>query len=142
MNFNWLSLIGGGFAAAATLTAGISMSGLFSLATPSGARVTAAPVAETIYVEQPVIEVPSMVVAASPAELPPLVIAILAPETTTSVSNPAGTPSTGGSTPAPTTPPGSATAAPTLPPSFSDVEDGDDDGDSDEGEHEGGEYDD
>jgi hypothetical protein len=148
MNFSWLSLIGGGFAAAATLTAGISMSGLFSPATPSGAQVTAAPVAETIYVEQPVIEVPSMVVAASPAELPPLVIAILPPDTATNTDVSTPTPSTGGgtsSTPSTgggTAAPGSATAAPTLPPSFSDVEDGDDDGDSDEGEHEGGEYDD
>ena len=144
MNFSWLSLIGGGFAAAATLTAGISMSGLFSPATPSGAQITEAPVAETIYVEQPVIEVPSMVVAASPAELPPLVIAILPPGVATNGSTPAATPSAGGGTPDPTTPPASETPAPTPPPSFSDGGGGDDDdGGVDDGdgagEDEGGE---
>ena len=142
MNFSWLSLIGGGFAAAATLTAGISMSGLFSPATPAGAQVTAAPVAETIYVEQPVIEVPSMVVAASPAELPPLVIAILPPDTATNTDVSTPTPSTGGGASAPTTTPGGTTTAPTAPPVVSDEEDdGEYEGDEYEGdEYEGGEY--
>ena len=129
MNFNWLSLIGGGFAAAATLTAGISMSGLTA---PSEVPTTVAPVAETIYVEQPIIEVAPIAPAVSP--LPPRIIAILPPDAATDASvTDTGTAYT---TPAP----GSVSGDPVLPPRYSDDEDddgdyagGDDDGDDDGG---------
>ena len=153
MNFSWLSLIGGGFAAAATLTAGISMTGLLTPATPPAVLATDAPVAETIYVEQPVIEVPTMTVTTTPAALPPLVIAILPPEVATNTSTPTGAPATGGGTqapasrpggsaPTPTTTPGSETPAPTPLPSFPNIGEGDDgvggdDGDYYEGEGDG-----
>jgi len=126
MNFSWLSLIGGGFAAAATLTAGISMSGLFSPASPSNTSATDASAAETIYVEQPVIEVPSIVSPVTLTPLPPLVIAILPAAPGTDASSSSGIPSTGGETPVPTPTPGSDTPAPTPPPSFSDIGDDDD----------------
>lgn len=126
MNFSWLSLIGGGFAAAATLTAGISMSGLFSPASPSTTSATDASAAETIYVEQPVIEVPSNVSPVTLTPLPPLVIAILPAAPGTDASSSSGIPSTGGETPVPTPTPGSDTPAPTPPPSFSDIGDDDD----------------
>ena len=116
MNFSWLSLIGGGFAAAATLTAGISMSGL---AAPSQVPATETPVAETIYVEQPIVEVAPIAPAVSP--LPPRIIAILPPDAATDASvTDTGTAYT---TPAP----GSASGDPALPPSYSDDEDDDDD---------------
>ena len=129
MNFNWLSLIGGGFAAAATLTAGISMSGL---AAPSEVPTTVAPVAETIYVEQPIIEVAPIAPAVSP--LPPRIIAILPPDAATDAS--VTDTGTAYATPAP----GSVSGDPVLPPRYSDDEDddgdyagGDDDGDDDGG---------
>lgn len=119
MNFSWLSLIGGGFAAAATLTAGISMSGL---AAPSQVPATETPVAETIYVEQPIVEVAPIAPAVSP--LPPRIIAILPPDGATDASvTDTGTSNT---TPAP----GSVSGVPVLPPSYSDDED--DDGDEDD----------
>ena len=125
MNFNWLSLIGGGFAAAATLTAGISMSGLTA---PSEVPTTVAPVAETIYVEQPIIEVAPIAPAVSP--LPPRIIAILPPDAATDASvTDTGTAYT---TPAP----GSVSGDPVLPPSYSDDED--DDGDFEGGDDEDG----
>lgn len=129
MNFNWLSLIGGGFAAAATLTAGISMSGLTA---PSEVPTTVAPVAETIYVEQPIIEVAPIAPAVSP--LPPRIIAILPPDAATDAS----VTDTGTAYTAPA--PGSVSGDPVLPPRYSDDEDddgdyagGDDDGDDDGG---------
>lgn len=112
MNFSWLSLIGGGFAAAATLTAGISMSGLTA---PSEVPATETPVAETIYVEQPIVGVAPIAPAVSP--LPPRIIAILPPDAATDVS----VTDTGA---ADTTPaPGSVSGDPVLPPSYSDDED-------------------
>ena len=133
MNFSWLSLIGGGFAAAATLTAGISMSGL---AAPSEVPATETPVAETIYVEQPIVEVAPIAPAVSP--LPPRIIAILPPDAATDASvTDTGTAYT---TPAP----GSASGDPALPPSYSDDEDDDgdyaggDDEDDDEDDDDGG----
>ena len=143
MNFSWLSLIGGGFAAAATLTAGISMSGLLTPATPSVAPATDAPVAETIYVEQPIIEIAPITPTVVSSPLPPRIIAILPPETATNtsttetVSGGAADPtlpqshetSTSHSSPTPST----VTPSPVLPPSYSD-----DDGDE-AGEDEGGE---
>ena len=133
MNFSWLSLIGGGFAAAATLTAGISMSGL---AAPSQVPATETPIAETIYVEQPVVEVAPIAPAVSP--LPPRIIAILPPDAATDASvTDTGTAYT---TPAP----GSVSGEPVLPPSYSDDEDNDgdyaggDDEDGDDGDGDGG----
>ena len=133
MNFSWLSLIGGGFAAAATLAAGISMSGL---AAPSEVPATETPVAETIYVEQPIVEVAPIAPAVSP--LPPRIIAILPPDAATDASvTDTGTAYT---TPAP----GSASGDPALPPSYSDDEDDDgdyaggDDEDGDDGDDDGG----
>ena len=133
MNFSWLSLIGGGFAAAATLTAGISMSGL---AAPSEVPATETPVAETIYVEQPIVEVAPIAPAVSP--LPPRIIAILPPDAATDASvTDTGTAYT---TPAP----GSVSGDPVLPPSYSDDEDDDgdyaggDDEDDDGGDGDGG----
>ena len=137
MNFSWLSLIGGGFAAAATLTAGISMSGL---AAPSEVPATETPVAETIYVEQPIVEVAPIAPAVSP--LPPRIIAILPPDAATDASvTDTGTAYT---TPAP----GSVSGDAVLPPSYSDDEDDDgdyaggddedDDEDDDGGDDDGG----
>ena len=133
MNFNWLSLIGGGFAAAATLTAGISMSGL---AAPSEVPATETPIAETIYIEQPIVEVAPIAPAVSP--LPPRIIAILPPDAATDASvTDTGTAYT---TPAP----GSVSGDPVLPPSYSDDEDDDgdyaggDDEDDDGGDGDGG----
>lgn len=116
MNFSWLSLIGGGFAAAATLAAGISMSGL---AAPSEVPATETPVAETIYVEQPIVEVAPIAPAVSP--LPPRIIAILPPDAAT------GTESTDTGAADAASTPGSVSGDPALPPSYSDDEDDDDD---------------
>lgn len=129
MNFSWLSLIGGGFAAAATLTAGISMSGL---AAPSEVPLPETPVAETIYVEQPIIEVAPIAPAVSP--LPPRIIAILPPDPTTDVS--VTETGTADATAAPET----VSGDPVLPPSYSDDEDGDDDEGGDDEDDGGGEY--
>ena len=133
MNFSWLSLIGGGFAAAATLAAGISMSGL---AAPSEVPATENPVAETIYVEQPIVGVAPIAPAVSP--LPPRIIAILPPDAATDASvTDTGTAYT---TPAS----GSVSGDPVLPPSYSDDEDDDgdyaggDDEDDDGGDGDGG----
>ena len=135
MNFSWLSLIGGGFAAAATLAAGISMSGL---AAPSEVPATETPVAETIYVEQPIVEVAPFMSGANGSPLPPRIIAILPPDAATDASvTDTGTAYT---TPAP----GSASGDPALPPSYSDDEDDDgdyaggDDEDDDGGDDDGG----
>jgi hypothetical protein len=139
MNFSWLSLIGGGFAAAATLAAGISMSGL---AAPSEVPATETPVAETIYVEQPIVEVAPFMSGANGSPLPPRIIAILPPDAATDASvTDTGT--------AYTTPvPGSVSGDPVLPPSYSDDEDDDgdyaggddedDDEDDDGGDDDGG----
>lgn len=136
MNFSWLSLIGGGFAAAATLTAGISMSGLVA---PSEVPATETPVAETIYVEQPIVEVAPIAPAVSP--LPPRIIAILPPDAATDAS----VTDTGTAYSTPAT--GSVSGDPVLPPSYSDDEDDDgdyaggddeDDEDDDGGDDDGG----
>ena len=135
MNFSWLSLIGGGFAAAATLAAGISMSGL---AAPSEVPATETPVAETIYVEQPIVEVAPFMSGANGSPLPPRIIAILPPDAATDASvTDTGTAYT---TPAS----GSVSGDPVLPPSYSDDEDDDgdyaggDDEDDDGGDGDGG----
>lgn len=74
MNMNWITMIGGGFAAAATLTAGISMSGLFS---PAASTAPATATGETIYVEQPLIEVGAPDSSIDLTTLPPKIIAII-----------------------------------------------------------------
>ena len=141
MNFNWLTLIGGGFTAAATLTAGISMSGLMA---PSDVPAVVAPAAETVYVEQPIVEVAPLAPGAS--QLPPRIIAILPPDAAT------GTGGVGAGTALTTPTPGSVSTDPVLPPSYSgdeddesyeDSDDGyasgdDEDEDEDEGEYVGG----
>ena len=66
MNGSWISLLGGGVAAAATLTMGVHLSGLSS-------TTTSAPATEptTVYVEQPVIEIPGLSLGGA-AALPPI----------------------------------------------------------------------
>jgi hypothetical protein len=90
MNMSWLSMIGGGITAAATLAVGISTSGIMAADTVSN---DLAPVsAETIYVEQPVIEVSASTLPFTTVSVDPIVIAILpAPIGAPSVSDPAVT---------------------------------------------------
>jgi hypothetical protein len=121
MNFSWLSLVGGGITAAATLSVGVSMSGLLA---PSTDQSTPTPIAETIYVEQPVIEVPADASPSAGPALPPIVIAILPPV-------PAAEPGTSAISP----PAGAVVSDPVLPPPTSG---GNDDGDDDSGgDHDG-----
>lgn len=75
MNMNWLSMVGGGVTAAATLAVGISTSGILA-AYPTDEVVTPA-TGETIYVEQPVIEVSATDASLAPTSADPIVIAIL-----------------------------------------------------------------
>jgi hypothetical protein len=75
MNMNWLSMVGGGVTAAATLAVGISTSGILAL-NPTDEVVTPA-TGETIYVEQPVIEVSATDAPLAPTSADPIVIAIL-----------------------------------------------------------------
>ena len=75
MNMSWLSMIGGGITAAATLAVGISTSGIFA-ANPASEDSGLA-TGETIYVEQPVVEVPGTATLLAPASSDPIVIAIL-----------------------------------------------------------------
>jgi hypothetical protein len=75
MNMNWLSMIGGGITAAATLAVGISTSGILA-ANPTSEDLAPA-AGETIYVEQPVIEVPSIGDQVAATSTDPIVIAIL-----------------------------------------------------------------
>jgi hypothetical protein len=131
MNFSWLSLIGGGVAAAATLSAGISMTGLLAPSTASGD-----PMAQTIYVEQPIVEVSPIAPGVSTSPLPPRIIAILPPaDTAIDASAPETAPAAGGATPDPLV----------IPPSHAGGgggghdDDGDDDGGyDDDGDDDGG----
>ena len=75
MYTNWITLIGGGITAAATLAVGISTSGIFAASPADQTSVPAA--GETIYVEQPVFEVPGAGSLVVPASSDPIVIAIL-----------------------------------------------------------------
>ena len=75
MNMSWLSMIGGGITAAATLAVGISTSGILA-ANPTSADVAPA-AGETIYVEQPVIEVSATGAPLTTTSVDPIVIAIL-----------------------------------------------------------------
>jgi hypothetical protein len=75
MNMSWLSMIGGGITAAATLAVGISTSGILA-ANPTSADVAPA-AGETIYVEQPVIEVSATGAPIATSSVDPIVIAIL-----------------------------------------------------------------
>jgi hypothetical protein len=132
MNTNWFTMIGGGFAAAATLTAGISMSGLTTLVEPPA---TEAPVAETIYVEQPVLEVAPLGLLPSASPLPPRVIAILPPPGVPSGSVP------GAGADASPSEPGAVAEPPALPSIYDEDDEGDDDHgdeDHDEGHDDGG----
>jgi hypothetical protein len=90
MNMSWLSMIGGGITAAATLAVGISTSGIMAADTVSNDLAPAS--AETIYVEQPVIEVSASTLPFTTVSVDPIVIAILpAPIGAPSVSDPAVT---------------------------------------------------
>ena len=75
MNMSWLSMIGGGITAAATLAVGISTSGILA-ANPTSIDVAPA-AGETIYVEQPVIEVSATGAPLTTTSVDPIVIAIL-----------------------------------------------------------------
>lgn len=75
MNMSWLSMIGGGITAAATLAVGISTSGILA-ANPTSVDVAPA-AGETIYVEQPVIEVSATGAPIATSSVDPIVIAIL-----------------------------------------------------------------
>ena len=87
MNMSWLSMIGGGITAAATLAVGISTSGIMA-ASPVSADLAPAS-AETIYVEQPVIEVSASTLPFTTVSVDPIVIAILpAPTGAPSASDP------------------------------------------------------
>lgn len=121
MNGSWISILGGGVAAAAALTAGVHLTGLASAAVPA-----LAPEPTTVYVEQPVVEVPAPSTAA-PAALPPIVIAVLPAPTSPPTAPQAA--SSGGSG-------GSSGGAVLPPPAGGD--DGDHEGDG-ESEHEDGE---
>ena len=113
MNMSWLSMIGGGITAAATLAVGISTSGIMA-ANPVDDSATEA-AGETIYVEQPVIQVSDSGSPLAIASVDPIVIAIL---------------------PAPSEPEMTLTPDPSMPaPSY---EDGDEYMDAEEGEYEEG----
>jgi hypothetical protein len=75
MNMSWLSLIGGGITAAATLAVGISTSGILA-SNPSSSDLAPA-AGETIYVEQPVIQVSDPGAPLATASVDPIVIAVL-----------------------------------------------------------------
>jgi hypothetical protein len=75
MNMSWLSLIGGGITAAATLAVGISTSGILAANPGSGDLASAA--GETIYVEQPVLQVSDSGSPLATASIDPIVIAVL-----------------------------------------------------------------
>ncbi len=123
MNMSWLSMIGGGITAAATLAVGISTSGIMA-ASPVSADLAPAS-AETIYVEQPVIEVSASTLPFTTVSVDPIVIAIL--------PAPTGAPSA--SDPVVTDP--SVTPDPSM--SIPPYEDGDEYVDDEDGEYEDGE---
>ena len=75
MNMSWLSMIGGGITAAATLAVGISTSGIMAADTVSNDLAPAS--AETIYVEQPIIEMSASGIPYATVSVDPIVIAIL-----------------------------------------------------------------
>ena len=123
MNMSWLSMIGGGITAAATLAVGISTSGIMAANTVSNDLAPAS--AETIYVEQPVIEVSASTLPFTTVSVDPIVIAIL--------PAPTGAPSA--SDPVVTDP--SVTPDPSM--SIPPYEDGDEYVDDEDGEYEDGE---
>ena len=120
MNMSWLSMIGGGITAAATLAVGISTSGIMA-ASPVSADLAPAS-AETIYVEQPIIEVSASGFPYATVSVDPIVIAIL--------PAPTGAPSA--SDPAVTDPSATPNPSMSLPP----YEDGDEYVDDEDGEYE------
>ena len=122
MNGSWISLLGGGVAAAAALTVGVHLTGLTSAAVPA-----LSPEPTTVYVEQPVVEVPAPSTGA-PAALPPIVIAVLPAPTSTPAAPQAA--SSGGS--------GGSSGGAVLPPPAGGDDDDNYGGDG-ESEHEDGE---
>ena len=130
MNGSWISLLGGGVAAAAALTVGVHLTGLASAAVPA-----LSPEPTTVYVEQPVVEVPAPSTGA-PAALPPIVIAVLpAPTSTPAAPQAASSGGSGGSSGGAVLPP--PTGGSVLPPpAGGDDDDHEGDGES---EHEDGE---
>jgi hypothetical protein len=122
MNTSWLSLLGGGVAASATLAAGITVSGI--------ADVPAAP-DKVVYVEQPVLIVPG-----APETLPGPVrdqlIAILPVPQVAAVdpAAPAADPAAPSTDPAPIA----------LPAPVGGEDEDDEDGEYEDGEHEDGEH--
>lgn len=89
MNMSWLSIIGGGITAAATLAVGISTSGI--LAANPTSEVSTLTAGETIYVEQPVIEVSASGLPYATTSIDPIVIAVL-PASPATGTTPASTP--------------------------------------------------
>lgn len=75
MNFSWLPLLGGGLATAVTIAVGANITDLANAFAP-------APMPEptTVYVEQPIVQVNAPVIGGDPLQLPPLVIAVLPPQ--------------------------------------------------------------
>ena len=71
MNGSWLSLLGGSVAAVATLAVGVHLTGLATSAAP-----VPSPEPTTVYVEQPLVEIPAPTTG-SPESLPPIVIAVI-----------------------------------------------------------------
>ena len=122
MNMSWLSMIGGGITAAATLAVGISTSGILA-ANPTSVDVAPA-AGETIYVEQPVIEVSATGAPLAITSVDPIVIAIL--------PAPAAAGTSAASTPAATDPSVAPDPSMTAPP----YEDGDEYLDYEDGEYE------
>ncbi|RLT24935.1 MAG: hypothetical protein DWI51_00525 [Chloroflexi bacterium] len=122
MNGSWISLLGGGVAAAAALTVGVHLTGLASAAVPA-----LSPEPTTVYVEQPVVEVPAPSTGA-PAALPPIVIAVLPAPTSTPAAPQAA--SSGGSG-------GSSGGAVLPPPAGGDDDDHEGDGESEHEDDEG-----
>ena len=132
MNMSWLSMIGGGITAAATLAVGISTSGIMAADTVSNDLAPAS--AETIYVEQPIIEMSASGIPYATVSVDPIVIAIL--------PAPTGAPSS----PYPGVTDSSVTPDPSMsiPPyedddEYVDDEDGEDEDEDEEGEDEEGE---
>ena len=128
VNGSWISLLGGGVAAAATLTMGVHLSGLSS-------TTASAPATEptTVYVEQPVIEIPGLSLGGA-AALPPIVIAVMpAPSIAPFAAQVEAGDSAGGW---PSSPPAGGGGEASPPPAGGGW---DDDDDSGEIEHESGE---
>ena len=127
MNLSWISIVGGGIATAATLAVGVNVTGLSGAFAP-----TPSPEPVTVYVEQPIVEVPTTSFEGQ-ASLPPLVIAVLPAPTGSTLATPTAVPAanpSGTGTPDAATPP---------PPPPDDAAGEDSDEGSGEHEDDGGE---